>query len=405
MGPQWYSRGPGQQSRRTDNTESRIIESFRINSVEPVRLITRAERTSATSQPPQLRHFTARFEPTNQAPPAANAQPDRARAHATGETLLPCRWRTAVKSLPQSRYKARRRAAFSSPCSAQKGNTALRKLLIILAIPLSAIVALLAASPQADAKTSRSWVTYDSAAASLDSYNASIAQWAFDPSTSYLDDSNDTGTTNPNPDGLTATPVDRFTSYATFEGDVTKIDKSVYKYVMYDNENWSYTPTIEQEYPVKYMHKFASLAHSHGFHVIFEPARDLAAVDLECPLQTGWNYQQWYVKCKIAQHVGADAKAGDELWVQNQALSTDLSGDDSSYNYMFDKACRQARGALAGMAVLAELSSNYGTVSQDYAAAQKVLNYTTCPGTGEYFTSMSASWFSAVLTDLKNGGY
>jgi hypothetical protein len=57
------------------------------------------------------------------------------------------------------------------------------------------------------------------------------------------------------------------------------------------------------------------------------------------------------------------------------------------------------------MGVLAELSSNYGAVSQDYAAAQNVLNHTACPATGEYFTSGSTSWFSSVLTDLKNGGY
>ena len=274
-----------------------------------------------------------------------------------------------------------------------------------LAMTLSAIAALLAASVQAGAQTSHSWASYDSAAASLYSYNRSIARWAFNPATSYLDASNDIGTTNPNPDGLTAAPVDRFTSYTTFGSDVPKIDKSIFKYVMYDNENWKYTPAIEQEYPATYMAKFASLAHSHGFHVIFEPARDLAAVDLQCPRQNGWNDDQWYVNCKIAQHAGADSTAGDELWVQNQALSTDLTGNNSSYNYLFDNACIQARGALAGMGVLAELSSNYGTMSQDYAAAQNVLNYTACPATGEYFTSLSASWLSGVLTDLKNGGY
>jgi len=277
--------------------------------------------------------------------------------------------------------------------------------MITLAIPLSVVAALLAASVQAGAQTGHSWATYDGAAASLYSYNPSIAQWAFNPSISYLDASNDTRTTSPNPDGLTATPVDRFTSYATFKSDVSAIDRSIFKYVMYDNENWSYTPTIEQEHPATYMAKFASLAHSHGFHVIFEPARDLAAADLQCPQQSGWNYNQWYVNCKIAQQAGADSTAGDELWVQNQALSTDLSGDHSSYNYLFDNACAQARGALAEMGVLAELSSNYGTVSQDYAAAQNVLNYTTCPAAGEYFTSGSASWFSGVLTDVKNGGY
>jgi hypothetical protein len=277
--------------------------------------------------------------------------------------------------------------------------------MITLAILLSAIAASLGATIQAGAQTSHSWVTYDGAAASLYSYNPSIAQWAFNPPTSYLDASNDTGTTNPNPDGLTATPVDRFTSYSTFKSDVSKIDKSIFQYVMYDNEKWKYTPAIEREHPARYMAEFASLAHSHGFHVIFEPARDLAAVDMECPQQSGWNYNQWYVNCKIAQEAGADSKAGDELWVQNQALSTDLSGDNSSYNYLFDNACTQARGALAGVAVLAELSSNYGTVTQDNAAAQNVLNYTTCPATGEYFTSLSASWFSGVLTDLKDEGY
>jgi hypothetical protein len=277
--------------------------------------------------------------------------------------------------------------------------------MITLAIALSATAVLLAASAQAGAQTSHSWASYDSAAASLYSDNPSIAQWAFNPSTSYLDASNDTGTVNPNPDGLTATPVDRFTSYKTFKSDVSKIDKSIFTYVMYDNENWSYTPAIEQESPAAYMARFASLAHSHGFRVIFEPARDLAAVDLECPRQSGWNYNQWYVNCNIAQHAGADSTAGDELWVQNQALSADLSGDHGSYNYLFDNACAQARGALAGMGVLAELSSNYGSVSQDYAAAENVTNYTACPATGEYFTSLSASWFSGVLTDLKDGGY
>jgi len=277
--------------------------------------------------------------------------------------------------------------------------------MIALAIALLTTAALLAASVQAGAQTGHSWVTYDSAAASLYSYNPSIARWAFDPSTSYLDASNDTGNTNPDPDGLTATPVDRFTSYSTFKSDVSKIGKSTFKYVMYDNEKWKYTPTIEKEYPATYMAKFASLAHSHGFHVIFEPARDLAAVDLQCPQQSGWNDNQWYVSCKIAQDAGADSTAGDELWVQNQALSTDLSGDDGSYSYLFGNACAQARGALAGMGVLAELSSNYGTVSQDNAAAQNALNYTACPATGEYFTSLSASWFSGVLTDLKNEGY
>jgi hypothetical protein len=273
--------------------------------------------------------------------------------------------------------------------------------MITLAVPLSAVAVLLAAGVQAGAQTSHSWASYDSAAASLYNHNPSVAQWAFNPSASYLDASNDTGTANPNPDGLTATAVDRFTSYKTFKSDVSKIDKTIFKYVMYDNESWSYTPIIEQEYPATYMAKFASLAHSHGFRVIFEPARDLAAVDLECPRQSGWNYNQWYVNCQIAQHAGADSTAGDELWVQNQALSTDLR----SYSYMFDNACTQARGALAGMGVLAELSSNYGTDSQDYTAAQNVLNYTACPATGEYFTSLSVSWFSGVLTQLKSGGY
>lgn len=82
------------------------------------------------------------------------------------------------------------------------------------------------------------------------------------------------------------------------------------------------------------MARFASLAHSHGFDVIFEPARDLAAADLECPRQSGWSDNQWYVNCQIAQHAGADSAAGDELWVQNQALSAGLS----SYSYLHQRA-------------------------------------------------------------------
>jgi hypothetical protein len=287
-----------------------------------------------------------------------------------------------------------------------KGEWAVRKRLtaLLASVTLSLIGILTAFPAPADAATSHEWASYKTAVSSLYTYNSSAATWAFNQPTSYItngscNNTGDCNTSYTNPAGLVSTPVDRFASYADFRADVGTIDKSVFSYVMYDNEKWTYTPVPEQQHPAKYMALFASLAHSHGFGVIFEPARDLASVDTDCP-NTYSNYDQWYVNCKIAQAAGQDSTSGDQLWVQNQADST----TQSEYDYLFDNAVNQYRGAFPAGVTLAELSSSYGSVSQDYADAQSVLGYSD-PASGEYFTSGSASWFSGVLTDLKNGGY
>lgn len=276
----------------------------------------------------------------------------------------------------------------------------------ILAAAVAA-AALLFAGP-AGAATSHAWATYGSAASTLYSSNAAVTQWAFDPPASYMTNgSSGNITANPNPDGLTAAPVARFTSYATFRSQVASISKTVFAYVMYDNENWSATPTAEQQNPTYYMQQFASLAHAHGFKVIYEPARDLGNVDTACVKQSGWNLNQWYVNCGIARAAGQDSAAGDSLWVQDQADTTDLTGDAASYNYLWDNACTQFTGAFPGGQALTELSSNYGTTAQATAAGENAMNYATCPAGGAYFTigSGSGGWGTTVLANFKAAGY
>lgn len=76
-----------------------------------------------------------------------------------------------------------------------------------------------------------------------------------------------------------ATSTETFTSYAAFSTAVANnnIGSNV-KAIVYDNEDWSYTPTNEQENPVDYAKRAAKLAHQHDWQLIFTPSTDLVNV-------------------------------------------------------------------------------------------------------------------------------
>ncbi len=76
-----------------------------------------------------------------------------------------------------------------------------------------------------------------------------------------------------------ATKVMSYKSYAQFQADAYSHSlPSGYPVMMYDNEDWSYTPINEQQNPILYYRQFGQLAHSLGYHVLATPAADLTKV-------------------------------------------------------------------------------------------------------------------------------
>src|SRR5262249_55044362 len=85
------------------------------------------------------------------------------------------------------------------------------------------------------------------------------------------------GTTVPN--GLRRISTRIITSYATLQAAFTAgpIPSSVQE-IVYDDEAWSFTPTVEQHNFALYVQKAANLVHSHHMQLIATPATDLVSV-------------------------------------------------------------------------------------------------------------------------------
>jgi hypothetical protein len=195
--------------------------------------------------------------------------------------------------------------------------------------------------------------------------------------------------------GYATTPVLNYTSYAQFSSDVQSgAIKYPYKWVMYDPEDWSQTPTGEQQNPVKYMKLFGQLAHAHGLKVVEAPAIDLCAVaGTAYPRQSGETCAHWYTRVNIA---GAAATGGDLYVLQDESNTTNLAVYDSLYA----SSASQARAAHAGIPVYSEVSTANGTAAQMTAAAKSISPdgmYVAAPGAtataDQFFLNMKAAGY------------
>ena len=74
-------------------------------------------------------------------------------------------------------------------------------------------------------------------------------------------------------------------------------------WVLYDIERWPWTPLIEQQHPLRYMKRFAYLAHAHGLKVILAPGPSLCGIWGGC-VRTPGSYASTLIK-------GAYAAGGD----------------------------------------------------------------------------------------------
>jgi len=145
-----------------------------------------------------------------------------------------------------------------------------------------------------------------------------------------------------------ASPVRSFTSFADLQAAFAagSVPATV-KYVLYDNERWAFTPTVEQQQPMAYAKRAAAVAHDHGMKLIFAPAVNLATV---AGGQPGSQRFDEFVRLGLA---GQAAQSADVVELQaQQAIGT------PQFERFVSAAAAQARAANPGAVVLVGLSTN-----------------------------------------------
>jgi hypothetical protein len=151
------------------------------------------------------------------------------------------------------------------------------------------------------------------------------------------------------PTGWNVTPVQTFASYASMQQTIASgsLIPGV-KAVMYDNESWSSTPTVEKQNPAKYEQLVSQFAHAHGLQYVAAPGADLAGY-----LNAGSGISQTdsFLKLDMASDA---ARYADVLDIQAQSIQN----NEQSYAAFVDAAAAQARAANPNIKIVSGLSTN-----------------------------------------------
>ncbi len=118
--------------------------------------------------------------------------------------------------------------------------------------------------------------------------------------------------------------------------------------VVYDQEDWSFTPVAEQKDPSHYMAEAQSLLHEHHLTLIATPATDLVRA-VRTPLG-GPSYLA-FLHLGLA---GAIARYANIFEIQSQGVEASLG----EFTTFVDQAAAQARSTNPHVIVLAGLSTN-----------------------------------------------
>ena len=215
----------------------------------------------------------------------------------------------------------------------------------------------------ASAATNTNWIMTGWNIQQLESLSPATTNHFFNTPNSYA--TGPQASTSPVPTGYADSGVLVYNSYEQFASDIANhaISPS-YSWVMYDPEYWSATPLNEQQNPALYMQEFAQLAHANGLKVIETPGRDLGLVPgSACPQAPGESLDQWYLHCNIAGSAAADA---DIVVVQDQVNTL----DPAEFDHLYTAAEAQAQAANPQAVVDAEISTTYGTATQEATAAE-----------------------------------
>ena len=159
------------------------------------------------------------------------------------------------------------------------------------------------------------------------------------------------------PDSLVplATKVQSFASFAAMQAAIqgSTIEPGV-KYVLYDNEDWSFTPDNEQVAPFTYAAQALALAHAHGLQMIFTPAANLSRVlspgySTSNQLGSGKGKFSGYLNLNMA---GQGASVSDIVEIQGQQAES-----QPGFTSFVQQAVAQARAAAPGHPVLLGIST------------------------------------------------
>jgi hypothetical protein len=151
------------------------------------------------------------------------------------------------------------------------------------------------------------------------------------------------------PVGWDATPVAYFTSYAAIAQALGGVSLAPnVKGIIYNNENWQFTPLAEQQNPAQYEKLGAALAHAHGLLFISAPAVDLVTVLApDSPLTRYGTYLQLGIAADAARYA-------DVIDIQAQDSET----APLVYADFVLQAAVQARQANPDVLVFAGVSTN-----------------------------------------------
>jgi hypothetical protein len=152
------------------------------------------------------------------------------------------------------------------------------------------------------------------------------------------------------PTSWVAQKTTSYKSYATFQSavDAGTVPAGTV-YVLYDNENWSATPLIEQQNPAKY-------------EAILAPAQDLAKA-MSC-YESALTLFANYMRCGIPQLSAQGAP--DIFEIQSQSaedrLSTNCNSDPTSYLCEVSAAVSQAHTVSPALPIWAGLATDHAGI-------------------------------------------
>jgi Tfp pilus assembly protein PilV len=144
-------------------------------------------------------------------------------------------------------------------------------------------------------------------------------------------------------------PTVSFTNYESMRKKLEsgRLDPRI-RAVLYDAENWEFTPDEEKREPARYHALAAKLAHKFHLQLIATPAANLVKA-MEPQVQDA-KYEE-YLRLKIAEAAARDADVY-EIQAQGAQPAPDRFAD------FVQRAAAQARAAHPGVVVLAGLSTN-----------------------------------------------
>ena len=160
------------------------------------------------------------------------------------------------------------------------------------------------------------------------------------------------------PDALVplATKVETFASFTRLQAAIqgSAVEPGV-RYVLYDNEAWSFTPANEKAAPFTYAAQALALAHAHGLQLIFTPAANLTPL-----LSTGYSASNQLASAtsKFSGYLhlnmaGQGAAASDIVEIQGQQAEV-----EPGFTSFVSQAVAQARAAAPSHPVLLGITTS-----------------------------------------------